>query len=147
MIMKTFYKYKGRDISYLKHLDKNIYRFFSNDIRTSSKLLYDSETIKIFSIYGASNLHLDIQQIHNKLNNNTLYCYGIFVNNNKVDDGLANIVYRYIPGANVQYCSRFIYNIPLNKNLAYIITIDLKPAVEQDKFIAPQEINFNYKIS
>ena len=30
MIMKTFYKYKGRDVSYLKHLDKDIYRIMPN---------------------------------------------------------------------------------------------------------------------
>lgn len=32
MIMKTFYKYKGRDVSYLKHLDENIFRTMPNNI-------------------------------------------------------------------------------------------------------------------
>lgn len=40
MIMKTFYKYKGRDVSYLKHLDENIFRTMTNNIVPTYKKSY-----------------------------------------------------------------------------------------------------------
>ena len=71
MIMKTFYKYKGRDISYLKHLDKDILRTMSNNIvptyTKTGELQSTGKGTVIYESFGYSSVNIKFDGFTNVL--------------------------------------------------------------------------------
>lgn len=92
MIMKTFYKYKGRDVSYFKHLDKDIFRIMPNYkfplyIKTG-ELQSNGYGIVIYESIGYSQVIIRFDGFTNVLNDREYKdVYSMYVNDQLVLDG------------------------------------------------------------
>ena len=92
MIMKTFYKYKGRDVSYLKHLDKDIYRIMPNYkfplYMKTGELQPNGYGIIIYESIGYSQVIIRFDGFTNVLNDREYKdVYSMYVNDQLVLDG------------------------------------------------------------
>ena len=92
MIMKTFYKYKGRDISYLKHLDKDIFRTMSNNIvptyTKTGELKSTGKGTVIYESFGYSSVNIKFDGFTNVLmDRDDNDVYSMYVNDQLVLDG------------------------------------------------------------
>lgn len=92
MIMKTFYKYKGRDISYLKHLDKDIFRTMPNKIiptyTKTGELQPNGYGIVIYESIGYSQVNITFEGKTNVLmDRENKEVYSMYVNDQLVLDG------------------------------------------------------------
>ena len=92
MIMKTFYKYKGRDVSYLKHLDKDIFRTMSNNIvptyTKTGELKSTGKGTVIYESFGYSSVNIKFYGFTNVLmDRDDNDVYSMYVNDQLVLDG------------------------------------------------------------
>ena len=92
MIMKTFYKYKGRDISYLKHLDKDIFRTMSNNIvptyTKTGELQSTGKGTVIYESFGYSSVNIKFDGFTNVLmDRDDNDVYSMYVNDQLVLNG------------------------------------------------------------
>lgn len=96
MIMKTFYKYKGRDISYLKHLDENIFRTMSNNIvptyKKTGELKSNGNGTVIYESFGYSSVNIKFDGFTNVLMDRDYNdVYSMYVNDQLVLNGSETI--------------------------------------------------------
>lgn len=107
--MKTFYKYKGRDISYLKHLDENIFRTMSNNIvptyTKTGELKSTGNGTVIYESFGYSQVIIKFGGFTNVLmDREDTHVYSMYVNDQLVLDGSKTTAYgTWKPGYGLDY--------------------------------------------
>lgn len=148
MIMKTFYKYKGRDVSYLKHLDKDIFRIMPNYkfplyIKTG-ELQPNGYGIIIYESIGYSQVIIRFDGFTNVLNDREYKdVYSMYVNDQLVLDGsktTANGTWR--PGYGLDYEAHARKELRLDPTVVSKIII----RGQNDSFYAKETSRMSYEV-
>lgn len=147
--MKTLYKYKGRDVSYLKHLDENIFRTMSNNkVPTYTKtgeLQSNGYGVVIYESFGYSSVNIKFDGFTNVLmNRDDNDVYSMYVNDQLVLDGSKTIaIGTWKPGYGLDYKAHAEITLQLDPTVFSTIII----RGQKDSFYASDSSRMSYKVT
>lgn len=148
MIMKTFFKYKGRDVSYFKHLDKDIYRIMPNYkfplyIKTG-KLQPNGYGIVIYESIGYSQFIIRFNGFTNVLDDREYKdVYSMYVNDQLVLDGSKTTsIGTWRPGHGLDYEAHARKELRLDPTVVSKIII----RGQNDSFYAKETSRMQYEV-
>lgn len=149
MIMKTFFKYKGRDVSYFKHLDKDIYRIMPNYkfplYMKTGELQPNGYGIIIYESIGYSQFIIRFNGFTNVLDDREYKdVYSMYVNDQLVLDGsktTANGTWRPVHGLD--------YEAHASRSLRLDPTVVSKIIIrgQNDTFYAKETSRMSYEVT